>query len=77
MVNVYLLWSIAEPRGNVDDFEVTLKSYFDSISGNDIIAHGKIKERQKRNLKRLHGMYLKGSAKRRGAALLAVCRGKV
>ncbi|CAA6655856.1 unnamed protein product [Spirodela intermedia] len=65
-----------EPRGNVDDFEVTLKAYFNSISGTDIIAHGKIKERQKRTLKRLYGMHRKDSAKRRGAALLAVCRGK-
>ncbi|XP_026446136.1 Fanconi anemia group J protein homolog [Papaver somniferum] len=62
-----------EPRGNQDDFESVLKGYKNSISQGKKPGPSKIKRGKKRDL---HHFYTQETSNG-GAALLAVCRGKV
>ncbi|KAM0942135.1 putative hydrolase [Dioscorea sansibarensis] len=64
-----------EPRGSADDFDSVLKGYYDSINGK-CRTSGKLK----RNLKQVFQHPAANESEQssaKGAAFLAVCRGKV
>ncbi|XP_010935304.2 uncharacterized protein [Elaeis guineensis] len=66
-----------EPRGNVDEFEAVLRGYYDAIHGNNKTSHGKTRYGLKRVSKHLPTKESPQNSIKGGAALLAVCRGKV
>lgn len=73
---IYVAIFSTEPRG-ADEFESVLGEYYDSIHGKSKTSRRKTKASQKRLSKNFS---LKGSPESSlegGAALLAVCRGKV
>ncbi|XP_073011468.1 uncharacterized protein [Typha latifolia] len=66
-----------EPRGNTEEFEPVLKGYYNAILGKNKAVTGKMRGGSKRIFK---SPGTKGSSQnhvKRGATLLAVCRGKV
>ncbi|MED6206845.1 hypothetical protein PIB30_030513, partial [Stylosanthes scabra] len=66
-----------EPRaGGQDDFESTLKGYYDSIHHGKKPGSGR-KRRSKVHSNHLHPVDSQEGCKKGGAALLGVCRGKV
>ncbi|KAF5186621.1 Fanconi anemia group j protein-like protein [Thalictrum thalictroides] len=66
-----------EPRGQKDDFELTLKDYYDSIRRGNGPAAWKIKRGRKRSLKHTDVDETLQHSINGGSAFLAVCRGKV
>ncbi|MED6206439.1 hypothetical protein PIB30_026649 [Stylosanthes scabra] len=70
-------WSETEPRaGGQDDFESTLKGYYDSIRHGKRPGSGR-KRRIKVYSNHFHPVDSQEGCKKGGAALLGVCRGKV
>ncbi|PIA56861.1 hypothetical protein AQUCO_00700902v1 [Aquilegia coerulea] len=66
-----------EPRGQKDDFELTLKDYYDSIRQGSGPSAWKIKRGRKRSLKHTDVDETLQHSIKGGSAFLAVCRGKV
>ncbi|XP_038970983.1 Fanconi anemia group J protein homolog [Phoenix dactylifera] len=66
-----------EPRGTMDEFEPVLRGYYDAIHRNNKTSHGKTRYGLKRVSKHLPTKEFLQNSIRGGAALLAVCRGKV
>lgn len=68
---------VTEPRGNMDELEAVLRGYYDVIHGNNATSHGKTRYGLKRVSKHLPTKESPQNSIKGGAALLAVCRGKV
>ncbi|PNY05673.1 fanconi anemia group J protein [Trifolium pratense] len=67
-----------EPKGSSqDDFELTLKGYYDSIHHDKRPASGRKRRIKKTDLNHFHAVDSLQDSKKGGAALLGVCRGKV
>nr|KYP65217.1 Fanconi anemia group J protein isogeny [Cajanus cajan] len=67
-----------EPRaGSQDDFELTIKGYYDSIHHGKRPALGGKKRIKKSDLNHVHAVDSLQNSMKGGAALLGVCRGKV
>ncbi|KAM6558620.1 hypothetical protein CsatA_027859 [Cannabis sativa] len=67
-----------EPRGgSQEDFESVLKGYYDAIHGASKPISGRKKRPKKLDSKSFSAIRSADNANREGAALLAVCRGKV
>ncbi|KAJ7957983.1 Fanconi anemia group J protein-like protein [Quillaja saponaria] len=67
-----------EPRGgNQDEFELVLKGYYDSIHCRNNPAVGRKRKVKKVNVNPFNAVDSLRVSKKGGAALLAVCRGKV
>lgn len=69
-------WSLEPRGGNQDDFDDTLKGYYDSIRQGGKIRNGRKRKGKKLGLKNLKPTECSEKSKN-GAAFLAVCRGKV
>ncbi|KAF9603708.1 hypothetical protein IFM89_037471 [Coptis chinensis] len=67
---------VPEPRGSQDEFELTLKDYYDSIRQGNGSAAWKMKKGKKRGLKQSDVKETQQEPSRGGSAFLAVCRGK-
>ncbi|XP_039689401.1 Fanconi anemia group J protein homolog isoform X2 [Medicago truncatula] len=63
--------------GSQDDFELTLKGYYDSIHHDKKPASGRKRRIKKTDLNHFHAVDSIQDTKKGGAALLGVCRGKV
>ncbi|KAK4276444.1 hypothetical protein QN277_014596 [Acacia crassicarpa] len=67
-----------EPRGgSQDDFELALKGYYDSIHLHTTPTLGRKRRVKNVGFSHLHAVNSPKNSKKRGAALLGVCRGKV
>ncbi|XP_022638315.1 Fanconi anemia group J protein homolog isoform X2 [Vigna radiata var. radiata] len=67
-----------EPRGgSQDDFELVLKGYYDSIHHEKRPARGRNRRIKTIDLNHVHAVDSLPNSRKRGAALLGVCRGKV
>ncbi|KAF9589216.1 hypothetical protein IFM89_020531 [Coptis chinensis] len=66
-----------EPRGSQDEFELTLKDYYDSIRQGNGSAAWKMKKGKKRGLKQSDVKETQQDPPRVGSSFLAACRGKV
>nr|DAD46536.1 TPA_asm: hypothetical protein HUJ06_016473 [Nelumbo nucifera] len=65
-----------EPRGNQDEFEPVLKGYYDAIHGGTRLSSGKSRRGKKQGTNH-SDLASPQNCSKRGAAFLAVCRGKV
>ncbi|XP_074586059.1 uncharacterized protein LOC141841763 [Curcuma longa] len=65
-----------EPRGATDEFESHLRGYYDAIRGSTKVVHEKSRLGSRRAIKQPCSKVCSQNAPR-GAAFLAVCRGKV
>lgn len=75
--SAYFALVCAEPRGgSQDDFEPVLKGYYDSICQGNKPAFGRKRRVKKIDVNHLNEVESPENSKK-GAAFLAVCRGKV
>lgn len=74
--NAYFALVSAEPRGSQDEFELVLKGYYDSIHEGNKPAFGRKRRAKKIKLSHFSAAESPENSKK-GAAFLAVCRGKV
>jgi Fanconi anemia group J protein len=74
--NAYFSLVSAEPRGSQDEFEPVLKGYYDSIRLGNKPTFGRKRRVKKIELNHFNVVESPENRKK-GAAFLAVCRGKV
>lgn len=69
---------LPEPRGNTDQFELVLQSYYDAVNSDTRTPNKvrKVRSEMRLNSNRQNAS-LNTRGKASGAAFLAVCRGKV